>query len=133
MIDTKHKLYFKFYNDATIYGDKMRIKQAVRILVDNAMKYTPQGEYIMVSGYIQDEYYVIKIEDTGIGIQKNDLDKIFERLYRAEQSRSKQISGHGLGLSIAKIIVLGHKGKIKVKSTPGKGSEFSLLFPYLEA
>ncbi|HKM01474.1 MAG TPA: HAMP domain-containing sensor histidine kinase [Sedimentibacter sp.] len=133
MIDTKHKLYFKFYQDATIYGDKMRIKQAIRILVENAMKYTPQGEYIMVSGYIQDEYYAIKIEDTGIGIQKNDLDKIFERLYRAEQSRSKQVGGHGLGLSIAKIIVLGHKGKIKVKSTPGKGSEFSLLFPYLDS
>ena len=56
MIDTTHKLYFKFYDDATIYGDKMRIKQAVRILLDNAMKYTPPGEYIMVSGYIEDEY-----------------------------------------------------------------------------
>lgn len=132
MLDTKHKLYFKFYDDATLYGDKMRIKQAVRILVENAMKYTPAGEYIMVSGFIQDDYYVIKIEDTGVGIQKEDLEKIFDRLYRAEESRSKQISGHGLGLSIAKIIVLGHKGKIKVKSTPGKGSEFSLLFPHLE-
>lgn len=131
MIDTKHKLYFKFYQDATIYGDKMRIKQAIRILVENAIKYTPEDEYIMVSGYVQDEYYVIKVEDTGVGIQKHDLEKIFDRLYRAEQSRSKQISGHGLGLSIAKIIILGHKGKIKVKSTPGKGSEFSLLFPYI--
>jgi signal transduction histidine kinase len=132
MIDTSHKLYFKFYEDATIYGDKMRIKQAVRILIDNAMKYTPTGEYIMVSGFIKDEHYVIKVEDTGPGIQKSDLDKIFDRLYRAEESRSKQISGHGLGLSIAKIIVLGHKGKIKVKSTPKKGSEFSLMFPYLD-
>jgi two-component system sensor histidine kinase ArlS len=133
MIDTSHKLYFKFYDDATIYGDKMRIKQAVRILLDNAMKYTPPGEYIMVSGYIQDEYYVIKVEDTGVGINKNDLDKIFDRLYRAEESRSRQISGHGLGLSIAKIIVLGHKGKIKVKSSPKKGSAFSLMFPYLDS
>jgi signal transduction histidine kinase len=97
------------------------------------MKYTPPGGYIMVSGYIQDEYYVIKVEDTGIGIQKDDLEKIFDRLYRAEESRSKKISGHGLGLSIAKIIVLGHKGKIKVKSTPKKGSEFSLMFPYLDS
>ncbi|MDD4439070.1 MAG: HAMP domain-containing sensor histidine kinase [Tissierellia bacterium] len=133
MIDSTHKLYFKFYDDATVYGDKMRIKQAVRILLDNAMKYTPRGEYIMVSGFIQDDYYVIKVEDTGAGIQKNELNKIFDRLYRAEQSRSKQISGHGLGLSIAKIIVLGHKGKIRVKSTPGKGSEFNLLFPYLDS
>ena len=131
MIDSKHKLYFKFYEDATIYGDQKRIKQAIRILIDNAMKFTPQDEYIMVSSFIQDDFYVIKFEDTGIGIEKKDLEKIFERLYRAEQSRSKDIGGHGLGLSIAKIIVLGHKGKIKVKSTLGKGSEFSILLPYI--
>lgn len=131
MIDTKHKLYFKFYDDATIYGDPKRIKQAIRILIDNAMKFTPQDGYIMVSAYMQQDYYVIKVEDTGIGIEKKDLEKIFERLYRAEQSRSKEIGGHGLGLSIAKIIVLGHKGKIRVKSTPGKGSEFSILLPYI--
>lgn len=132
MIDGKHKLYFKFYNDANLYADKNRIKQAIRILIDNAIKYTPQDGYIMVSGFIKDDYYVIKIEDTGIGIKKDDLEKIFDRLYRAEQSRSKEIGGHGLGLSIAKIIVLGHKGKIKVKSTLGKGSEFSVMLPYIK-
>lgn len=131
MIDQKHRLYFKFYEDATIYGDQKRIKQAIRILLENAMKFTPQDGYIMVSSFIQDDYYVIKVEDTGIGIEKKDLEKIFERLYRAEQSRSKEIGGHGLGLSIAKIIVLGHKGKIKVKSTLGKGSEFSIMLPYI--
>jgi len=131
MIDTKHELYFKFYEDASLYADKKRIKQVLRILVDNAIKFTPPGGYIMVSGFIQDDYYVIKVEDTGIGIEKKDLEKIFERLYRAEQSRSKEIGGHGLGLSIAKIIVLGHKGKIKVKSSVGKGSEFSVMLPYL--
>jgi len=115
MIDSKHKFYFKFYDDVNIYGDINRIKQAIRILIDNAMKFTPQDGYIMVSSFLQDDYYVIKVEDTGIGIEKKDLEKIFERLYRAEQSRSKEIGGHGLGLSIAKIIVLGHKGKIKVK------------------
>lgn len=131
MIDGKHKLYFKFYNDANLYADKKRIKQAIRILIDNAIKYTPLDGYIMVSGFIQDDYYVIKVEDTGIGIDKKDLEKIFDRLYRAEQSRSKEIGGHGLGLSIAKIIVIGHKGKIKVKSTVGKGSEFSVMLPYI--
>ncbi len=131
MIDSKHRLYFYFYDDANIYADKNRIKQAIRILIDNAIKFTPQDGYIMVSGFIQDDYYVIKVEDTGIGIEKKDLEKIFERLYRAEQSRSKEIGGHGLGLSIAKIIVLGHKGKIKVKSTVGKGSEFSVMLPYI--
>lgn len=131
MIDSNHRLYFKFYEDANIYGDIKRIKQAIRIIIDNSIKYTPAGGYIMVSGFLQDDYYVVKIEDTGIGIEKNDLNKIFDRLYRAEQSRSKEIGGHGLGLSIAKIIILGHKGKIKVKSTMGKGSEFSIMIPYI--
>ncbi len=131
MIDIKHRLYFYFYEDATIYADKNRIKQAIRILIDNAIKFTPQDGCIMVSGFIKNEYYVIKVEDTGIGIKKKDLEKIFERLYRAEESRSKGIGGHGLGLSIAKIIVLGHKGKIKVKSVAGKGSEFSIMLPYI--
>lgn len=133
MIDSKHKLYFKFYDDANIYADKNRIKQAIRILIDNAIKFTPVDGNIMVSGLIKYDYYVIKVEDTGIGIEKKDLEKIFERLYRAEQSRSKEIGGHGLGLSIAKIIVLGHKGKIKVKSTVGKGSEFSIMLPYINS
>ncbi|NLJ57456.1 MAG: HAMP domain-containing histidine kinase [Tissierellia bacterium] len=133
MIDTKHKLNFKFYKDATVYGDKARIKQAIRIIIDNAIKFTPPNEYIIVSGYIKDSYYVVKVEDRGIGIKKDDLDKIFDRLYRAEESRNKEIGGHGLGLSIAKIIVLGHKGKIHVKSKIGKGSEFSLLFPIIES
>ena len=62
---------------------------------------------------------------------EKDLEKIFDRLYRAEQSRSKEIGGYGLGLSIAKIIVLGHKGKIRVKSTVGRGTQFSMMFPYL--
>jgi len=133
MIDSKHRLYFQFYDDVNIYADKNRIKQAIRILIDNAIKFTPIDEYIMVTGFIQDDYYVIKVEDTGIGIEKKDLEKIFDRLYRAEQSRSKEIGGHGLGLSIAKIIILGHKGKIKVKSTVGKGSEFSVMLSYIES
>lgn len=131
MIDTKHKLYFQFYNDANIYGDRKRIKQAVRIIIDNAIKFTPEGGYIMISSFIEDDYSIIKVEDTGIGIEKKDLEKIFDRLYRAEQSRSREIGGYGLGLSIAKIIVLGHKGKIRVKSTVGKGSEFSIMLPYI--
>ena len=104
----------------------------MRILIDNAVKFTPQNGSIMVSGFIQDEYYVIKVEDTGIGIKKKEMEKIFDRLYRAEESRTKGIGGHGLGLSIAKIIVLGHKGKIKVKSVVGKGSEFSIMLPYIK-
>lgn len=132
IIDTKHKFTYKFHDDALLYADKNRIKQSIRIFLENAIKFTPQGGTIGLTSYIEDDYYVIKISDTGIGIEKKDMGKIFDRLYRAEQSRSKEIGGHGLGLSIAKIIILGHKGKIKVKSTVGKGSEFFIMIPYLE-
>lgn len=132
IIDSKHNFVYKFYDDVLLYADKNRIKQAVRIFLENAIKFTPQGGYIIITSYIEGDFYVISIADTGIGINKKDLNKIFDRLYRAEQSRGKEIGGHGLGLSIAKIIVLGHKGKIKVKSTVGKGSEFLIMLPYLE-
>ncbi|MBP1927084.1 signal transduction histidine kinase [Sedimentibacter acidaminivorans] len=132
MIDTKHNFDFKFYDDASIYADKNRIKQAIRIFIENAIKFTPQNGYIKVLSYIDEDYYVIKVSDSGMGIEKKDLDKIFNRLYRAEQSRNKDVGGHGLGLSIAKIIILGHKGKIKVKSTVDKGSEFIILLPFLQ-
>lgn len=132
MINLKHNFSFKFHDDASIYADKNRIKQAIRIFLENAIKFTPQSGNIEVIGYIDGDYYVIKISDTGMGIEKKDLDKIFNRLYRAEQSRNKDIGGHGLGLSIAKIIIIGHKGKIKVKSTVDKGSDFSIMLPYLE-
>nr|WP_312578706.1 HAMP domain-containing sensor histidine kinase [Sedimentibacter sp.] len=132
MIDTKHNFYFRFYDDVTLYADRNRIKQAIRILIENAIKFTPQNGDIRITSYIDNDYYIIKISDSGMGIEKKDLDKIFNRLYRAEQSRNKDIGGHGLGLSIAKIIVLGHKGKIKVKSTVDKGSEFSIMLPFLK-
>lgn len=132
IIDTKHVYTFKFYSDALVYADKNRIKQTIRIFLENAMKFTPQGGNIGVSSFIDGGFYIIRVSDTGIGIERNDLNKIFDRLYRAEESRNRNIGGHGLGLSIAKIIILGHKGKIKVKSTVGKGSEFSIMLPYLE-
>ncbi|QSX06385.1 HAMP domain-containing protein [Sedimentibacter sp. zth1] len=131
MIDTKHLYEFNFANDANVYADKNRIKQAIRIFIENAIKFTPEGGKIALYGYLDDEYYGIKIADSGIGIAKKDLSRIFDRLYRAEESRNRQIGGHGLGLSIAKIIIIGHKGKIKVKSTIGKGSEFTILIPHI--
>ncbi len=131
MIDDKHEFEFRFLQDAHVYADKNWIKQAIRIFIENAIKFTPEKGKISVYGYLDEEYYAIKIKDTGIGIDKKDLPKIFDRLYRAEESRNRQIGGHGLGLSIAKIIIVGHKGKIKVKSTKGEGAEFTILLPHL--
>lgn len=131
MIDNKHEFEFRFLHDAHVYADKNRVKQAIRILLENAIKFTPEGGKISVYGFLAEEYYAIKIKDSGIGINKKDLSKIFDRLYRAEESRNRQIGGHGLGLSIAKIIILGHKGKIKVKSNIGEGAEFTILLPHI--
>ncbi len=131
MIDNKHEFEFRFLHDAHVYADKNRVKQAIRILLENAIKFTPENGKISVCGFLAEEYYAIKIKDSGIGINKKDLSKIFDRLYRAEESRNRQIGGHGLGLSIAKIIILGHKGKIKVKSNIGEGAEFTILLPHI--
>ncbi len=131
MIDNKHEFEFRFMQDAHVYADKNWIKQAVRIFIENAIKFTPEKGKISVYGFLSEEFYAIRIKDTGIGIDKKDLPKIFDRLYRAEESRNRQIGGHGLGLSIAKIIIVGHKGKIKVKSTKGQGAEFTILLPHL--
>ncbi len=131
MIDNKHEFEFRFMQDAHVYADKNWIKQAVRIFIENAIKFTPEKGKISVYGFLADGFYAIRIKDSGIGIDKKDLPKIFDRLYRAEESRNRQIGGHGLGLSIAKIIIIGHKGKIKVKSNLGEGAEFTILLPYL--
>lgn len=132
MIDHGHKYHFDFRHNAIIYADKNRIKQAIRILIENAIKFTPDNGEISIYGYIEKSYYVINVKDTGIGISKKDMKKIFERFYRAEESRNKEAGGHGLGLSIAKIIILSHKGKIKLKSKLGDGSQFMIYLPYIK-
>lgn len=127
IIDETHIIKFNIDQELTIYADRNRIKQAVRIFIDNAIKYTSPGGEIEVSLGNEGGYLVINIKDTGVGINKEEMEHIFDRFYRSEQSRTKEKGGHGLGLAIAKIIVLGHNGKLKVKSKPGQGSEFIIL------
>jgi len=115
--------------DIMVHLDELKIKQALRIFIDNAVKYTPINGGIQVKCYIMNDEVYIHIKDTGIGISKQDLPFLFERFYRSDESRTKQTGGHGLGLSIARVIVIGHKGKIKVKSRIGKGSEFIITLP----
>lgn len=131
LIDKNHRFKFNYSNKVYIYADRNRIKQSIRIFIDNAIKFTPEGGEITINGFLTGDYYSLKIIDSGIGISNKDLPKIFNRLYRTEESRNKSIGGHGLGLSIAKIIILGHKGKIKVKSKLNEGSEFVILLPYI--
>ena len=113
----------------TVYGDPQALKQAIRIFLDNAVKYTKDGDEITISCENKEGDCVITVTDTGIGMTRKDMDNIFQRFYRSETVRNKNISGHGLGLSIAKLIILGHTGKIKIRSQFTKGTSFIITLP----
>lgn len=112
-----------------MYGDSQTIKEAIRVLVENAIKYTEDGDTIYIGCEKQEKNCVITIADTGIGMEQKDLDNMFQRFYRADKVRNGSISGHGLGLSIAKLIVLKHVGTIQVKSQYTRGTCFRIILP----
>lgn len=112
-----------------VAADHERLSQLLYILLDNAIKYTQSGGEVKLGLSKKGNELYIVVQDTGIGIKKEDLGKIFERFYRADKSRSRQAGGHGLGLSIAKWIIDTHKGTIKVTSAVGKGSTFEVRVP----
>jgi signal transduction histidine kinase len=116
---------------ATISGDKAALTDAIKILLDNAVKYSPPDTIVSISSKINRSTIVITVRDQGLGISKNDLPHIFDRFYRVDTSRtaSESVSGYGLGLSIAKSIVEYHRGTISVTSKPKFGTTFTLTFP----
>lgn len=109
-------------------GDEERIHQLFVILIDNAMKFTKENEQINISCEQVKNSIVIKIADNGIGINEENINRIFDRFFQEDQSRTEN-NGIGLGLSIAKWIVEEHNGKIKVKSKKGEGTTFEILLP----
>lgn len=123
-------LYFKneLPLNVEILADRVQIEKVVANFVDNAIKYTNSGK-IIVSLSKENDLLVISIKDTGIGIPKSHIDRIFERFYRVDKSRSRKLGGSGLGLSIVKHIVENHNGKIEVFSELGKGTEFKVFVP----
>ncbi len=116
-------------DNINLYGDKQAIKQGIRVFIDNAVKYTPDNGTITISCKREGTLCVITVSDTGMGMSAEDLNNIFNRFYRSEMVRNEKITGHGLGLSIAKLIILGHEGKINVRSKIGEGSSFIISFP----
>ena len=112
-----------------VYADKSGIERVVLNILTNAIKYTPEnGEIKVYVGFVYNDAY-IKIIDTGIGIPKEDLDKIFERFYRVDKARTREMGGTGLGLSIAKEILDQNDSMIDIKSEPGKGTEVVIRIP----
>ena len=115
--------------DVDVTIDKDKIRELMIILLDNAMKYTSSGDSINVSLKLISGEAVIEIADTGIGISDVTKEKIFERFYREDKTRSRETGGNGLGLSIAKNIVEDMKGKISVDHNSPKGTKFTIVFP----
>ncbi|MBR1397212.1 MAG: sensor histidine kinase [Selenomonadaceae bacterium] len=108
-----------------VHADEQKIKQLILILVDNAIKYTPEGGTVTVSlDNISKDKITFSVQDSGIGIAPEDQDKIFERFYRVDKVRSREIGGNGLGLSIASEIVRLHDSSISVESELGVGTKF---------
>ena len=112
-----------------IRGDLDRLTEALINLLDNAVKYTPEGGSVTVEAAAVDDGVRIAVTDTGMGIPPKELPRIFERFYRVDRARSREVSGTGLGLSIVKHIVEAHGGRVAVESTVGQGSTFSLHLP----
>ena len=112
-----------------VEGDRDRLKQLLVILLDNALKYTPEGGEVRLALCAEAGAAAITVSDTGIGIDPEDLPHIFERFYRADKARGRDTGGSGLGLSIAKWIAERHGGQILVDSVPGQGSVFTVRLP----
>jgi two-component system phosphate regulon sensor histidine kinase PhoR len=112
-----------------VMGDGEKLAQVMINLLDNAIKYTPDGGRISIEAGLSSDKIQISVNDTGIGIPKKDLTRVFERFYRVDRARSRELGGTGLGLSIVKHIVEAHGGKVSVESEPGKGSRFTLSLP----
>lgn len=113
---------------AELYADEQKIRQLILILVDNAVKYTPEHGHIKVCVAPPERGEVhLSVSDTGIGIQPEHRERIFDRFYRVDKARSRRMGGNGLGLAIAREIVEAHRGKISVESEIGKGTVFHVL------
>ena len=112
-----------------VEGDRARLKQVIVNLVDNAIKYTPAGGIVGVKVQASNGRAVLEVNDNGVGIPPEALPHIFERFYRVDKARSRQMGGAGLGLSIVKAIVTAHGGQVKVESVEGRGSRFLVELP----
>lgn len=116
--------------NASVIGDEASLTEVLVILLDNAIKYSPERSEVTLTADKQQKQIILRVKDHGIGIKATELPHIFDRFYRADTARSKQKShGYGIGLAIAKNIIEAHGGKITAQSKPGAGSTFSVTLP----
>lgn len=129
MIDPNHIFDIDLKGTAYINADKQLIKQAIRILVDNSIKYTPAGEKIILRVASENDSVRITVQDSGIGIAPENLPRIFDRFYRSDESRARQTGGSGLGLSIAKWIIERHGAYFEALSRVNIGTRVTIVIP----
>jgi signal transduction histidine kinase len=127
------RLRRELVEDATLIGDRELIEYAFYNLVTNAIKYSPPETEITVSGRREGDRFRLAVRDQGIGMDKKELQSIFQKFYRTKRAVASGESGTGIGLSIVEQIVSQHGGKIEVQSTPGKGSCFTLVLEVANA
>lgn len=127
----KHITIDNQFQDINVLGDKSSLVRLLTILLENAVKYSGNDKTISLNSEIHKGQVLLRLTDQGIGISDKDKRHIFDRFFRADQSRSRHsVSGYGLGLAIAKLIIQKHSGQILVESTPGKGSTFIISLPH---
>ena len=126
----KQNLILELWPDDNAYvvADRDRVNQVINNITTNAIKYSPEGATIRIYVTEDKTYYTINVSDTGMGISKEDLPRIFERFYRVDKARSRAMGGTGLGLAIAKEIMEGHDGKLTAESEYGKGTTMTMWF-----
>jgi two-component system phosphate regulon sensor histidine kinase PhoR len=116
-----------------VWCDSEAVHQILTNLLENAIKYTPAGGSILVGAHPKGRFVEIFVRDTGIGIPAEDVPRLFERFYRVDKARSRELGGTGLGLSIVKHLVAAHNGAVRVESTLGRGSTFYFTLPAFES
>ncbi len=129
LIDGTHEITSQRSESFLITADRGLLKEAIRVFVDNSVKYTPEGGKIKLECYLENHQAVVTIEDSGIGISETDLPHVFDRFYRSDKSRTKQTGGTGLGMAIAKWIILKHEGIIKIQSKVNVGTNIRVTLP----
>ena len=115
--------------DAVVCCDSEAVSQILSNLLANAIKYTPEGGRISVGAQPQGSMVEFFVRDTGVGIPEEDLPRLFERFYRVDKARSRELGGTGLGLSIVKHLVAAHSGTMRVESRVHEGSTFAFTLP----
>jgi signal transduction histidine kinase len=113
-----------------VLANQQNMEEVLSNLISNAINYTPEGGKITIAARPEKHHLCISVSDTGIGIEKEDLSRIFDRFYRVKNEKTRYIIGTGLGLPIVKSIVEAHDGMIRVESKPGHGSTFYVYIPF---